>query len=359
MNPFSTITHTSLRALSERTFPPRDFILHPWLQNGETAVVWGPTGAGKSLLCTGIALAVAGGVTVGRWTAPKPRKVLLIDGEMNIQDLLDRTLLLRKGREIPPEANRLIMDNLEFSVRQDQAPGRPFYDLTNEDAQEALAKKIKEAAIELVILDNLTTLTDDLEDENASAAFKGIQKFLLRMKQQDVATILVHHANKAGTDMRGSSALAATFEVVLHLNVPSGHRPGQASFTTEFRKFRARGGDALQPEVWTLEDGRWCIEGAEPEVDTKKRAVLDAVVSERFASQKEIALALNLHDATVSRKLKELEREGLLTEEAKRAHFRSAKEGVDQAADAVSEAHEETPAERLLGLAVTSSIGGA
>jgi uncharacterized membrane protein len=87
------------------------------------------------------------------------------------------------------------------------------------------------------------------------------------------------------------------------------------------------------------------IEGAEPAVDRTKQAVLDAVVSERFVSQAEMAKALGVHEATVSRKLKELEREGLLTEEAKRAHFRAAKEGGDQTADAVSEASEETPAE--------------
>jgi hypothetical protein len=67
-----------------------------------------------------------------------------------------------------------------------------------------------------VVLDNFSTL-GEVEDENQASSFNAIQQFLLQLKVQGVATILVHHANKTGEDFRGSSKLAATFETIIKL----------------------------------------------------------------------------------------------------------------------------------------------
>ena len=66
-----------------------------------------------------------------------------------------------------------------------------------------------------MILDNFSTL-GEVEDENAASSFNAIQQFLLQLKVQGVATMLVHHAGKSG-DFRGSSKLAATFETIIKL----------------------------------------------------------------------------------------------------------------------------------------------
>ncbi len=70
-----------------------------------------------------------------------------------------------------------------------------------------------------MVLDNFSTL-GEVEDENAASSFNAIQQFLLQLKVQEVATILVHHTSKAGDNFRGSSKLAATFETIIQLERP-------------------------------------------------------------------------------------------------------------------------------------------
>jgi hypothetical protein len=76
---------------------------------------------------------------------------------------------------------------------------------------------VRQNAFDLVILDNFSTL-GEVEDENAASSFNAIQQFLLQLKVQGVATMLIHHAGKSGEDFRGSSKLAATFETIVKLS---------------------------------------------------------------------------------------------------------------------------------------------
>jgi hypothetical protein len=92
-----------------------------------------------------------------------------------------------------------------------------------------------------VILDNFSTL-GEVEDENAASSFNDIQQFLLQLKVQGVATMLVHHANKTGEDFRGSSKLAATFETIIKLErLQETYEDGTAQFQVHWDKVRAGG----------------------------------------------------------------------------------------------------------------------
>jgi RecA-family ATPase len=57
-------------------------ILGPILPEKGLAMLYAARGTGKTLVALGIAFAVASGRTFLKWTAPKARRVLLIDGEM-------------------------------------------------------------------------------------------------------------------------------------------------------------------------------------------------------------------------------------------------------------------------------------
>jgi hypothetical protein len=85
-------------------------------------------------------------------------------------------------------------------------------------------------------------------DENAASSFDDIQSFLLKLKTEKVATILMHHTGKSDDTFRGSTKLAATFEVMLHLKRYAGDKDniadrhaisyGQAQFELEWHKLR-------------------------------------------------------------------------------------------------------------------------
>src|SRR5271166_4626139 len=61
--------------------PAREMLLNPILPERSLAMLYAPRGVGKTLLSLSIGLAVAGGCALLRWSAPRQRRVLYVDGE--------------------------------------------------------------------------------------------------------------------------------------------------------------------------------------------------------------------------------------------------------------------------------------
>ena len=207
-------------------------------------MIYSASGVGKSMFALSAALAIAGGGTFLGWK-PDGRKtgsgwrVLYVDGEMHIGDIQERARLLL---EAVPDLNReMVGENLSFLARQHQEPLALFPSITDAEGMAFMRERVRKGSFDLVILDNFSTL-GEVEDENAASSFNAIQEFLLNLKVQGVATMLVHHANKTGEDFRGSSKLAATFETIVlleHLKEETEH--GAAQFRVRWDKVRAGG----------------------------------------------------------------------------------------------------------------------
>jgi AAA domain len=250
-------THASykmptLGQLLDDDFPERQHLLFPWLREQESCMVYSATGVGKSMFALSAAIAIAGGGTLFDWK-PHERsdgcgwKVAYVDGEMHIGDIQERARLLLAA--LPGVDHALARKNLRFLPRQHQEPGTKFPLITDLTGTEVIRSWIQRSALDLVILDNFSTL-GVVEDENAASSFNAIQEFLLTLKTQGVATILVHHANKTGEDFRGSSKLAATFETIIKLEpLREDAEPGTAQFRVRWDKVRAGGPDKTVREV--------------------------------------------------------------------------------------------------------------
>ena len=105
-----------------------------------------------------------------------------------------------------------------------------------------------------VICDNFSTLAE-VADENEAAAMSPVLKFLMRMKQAGRATILVHHSDKTGSNYRGSSKLATTFEIIIGLHRIEGRAAGDgAGFELKWGKYRGKPTAATKDIEVTLED---------------------------------------------------------------------------------------------------------
>ena len=88
--PRRTLRTRTLAGLLNHPFPHRQHLIHPVLRQGESMMLWAPIGVGKTMLGLSIALAVAGGGEFIGWHADTPRRVLLVDGEMAVEDLQER-----------------------------------------------------------------------------------------------------------------------------------------------------------------------------------------------------------------------------------------------------------------------------
>jgi hypothetical protein len=228
----------TMGGLLRGNFPTPEWLLAPILKDGQSCMIWAAPAVGKSLLALSIGLAVAAGGGFGQWSAPGPRKVLLFDGELAMPTLVARIRDLSNaivgGDMEAAESNLLVV------ARNDQADSVEFPDIATPEGLDAVFKMAKGQGAELVIFDNLATLAT-VKDENSAAELTPILKGLLRFKAAGLATLVVHHANKGGSDFRGSSNLATTFEVIIGLTRKHdvlAETTGGARFALDFTKFR-------------------------------------------------------------------------------------------------------------------------
>ena len=313
------------RELAVREWPLREPLISPWLMKGESAMIWAGAGVGKTMLSLSVAALVAGGGSFAGWHSKGGFRVLIVDGEMYGADLVERLNTLTEG--IEGIDREVALDNIEVRARQLQEPGTEFYDIGDKGTQRELMDLIMQRKIDLLILDNVTTLTDTMGDENSVEAIKPVLRFLMDLKQTGVSVILVHHANKSGGSYRGSTAISTTFEVIMGLVRPEDAPMGETAFKLKFDKYRAKATEALVPKIFTLSGPTWQVE--EDEGDLALRLVR-AIRSGRFTTQQDAGFYVDITDKTkVSRVLSRAYGEGLIKKEEVKTIFRAAKEAME------------------------------
>jgi putative DNA primase/helicase len=243
---------------------PREMLLAPILPERSLAMLYAPRGIGKSWLGLTIGLAVASGGSVLRWSAPKPHRVLLVDGEMVLCDLQTRLNLILAGvdTKIPNDGFRVLAaDHTERGIN-----------LSSGEGQQELERHLD--GIDLLILDNLSTLLAS-GSEGASDAWLPMQNWLLKLRRRGVAVLLIHHAGVNGRQ-RGTSRREDALDTVIALRRPLDYSPQEgARFEVHIEKARSLVGDGAVPfeaavESFTTEAGksaiRWMARDLKPSV---------------------------------------------------------------------------------------------
>lgn len=300
------LVRTTKDLLEDKSIRPRQPLLGDWLLERGLALLYAPTGIGKSWLSMAIAATVAGGGNLHTWVAPEPRRVLYVDGEMDVSDLQER---LRIVTEAVSGSREMALCNLMLCARHDQMEGTAFPNLGDDDGREhflALARRLRP---NLIILDNMSTLAS-VAEENEAAAWNPFLKLLQGLQQQGIAVFVVHHANKAG-GYRGSSKIAVPFDTILKLSAdPDAAVVNGASFTLNFEKTRrlvaeARSGISVQFVAGQL--------SFEPIYDAALSEVVAKVRRGEYRWQSEIAADLGVQPPAVSKLKSKAIRVGLIT----------------------------------------------
>ena len=209
--------------------PQREMLLKPILPERSLAMLYAPRGIGKTLLSLSIGLAVASGSPLLRWSAPRPKRVLYVDGEMPLVSLQERirAISVGLGAKIPNDGFRILAaDHTENGIS-----------LGSEDGQIAMEPLLHD--IDLLILDNLSTLCTT-GSESASEAWVPMQNWLIGLRRKGVAVLLVHHAGTNGRQ-RGTSRREDALDTVIALRRPEDYSPEEgARFEVHFEKLRNR-----------------------------------------------------------------------------------------------------------------------
>ncbi len=207
-------------------------VLGKLIREGTLLMVYGPAGAGKTYLMLAMAVAVAYGIEILGWRPPEPAPVVYVDGEMVAtelqQRLKDLMLPILKTLDHPWQPLHIVTPDLQpHGIKPiDTAEGKA-----------ALIDLVKEKGARIVVLDNLSCLTNP-EDDNAAGSWQAVQELLLALRRCKIAVILGHHSGKNG-QQRGTSRRADILDVILKLTPVTDQDDARTRVTIEFEKGRA------------------------------------------------------------------------------------------------------------------------
>jgi putative DNA primase/helicase len=162
-------------------------------------------------------------------------------------------------------------------------------------------------AVDLVVLDNLSSLTTVVRDNDAES-WGPIQEWLLKLRRRGISVLIVHHAGKGG-QQRGTSRREDVLDTSISLRRPTDYSSTEgARFEIHLEKTRGFHGDAAKPFEAKLEthDGKatWTIR----ELEDTNRARVEALLEDGM-SVREIAEETGIPKSTVHRIKKDIEAE--------------------------------------------------
>ena len=214
-------------------FPPREFLLKPWLTTTGLHMIDAKAGHGKTWLTLSVAYAVASGQSLLGWEVMKRGKVLYVDGELP-GDLL-QTRLRMLGPPLP-ETDFVVLSHSQFEMG-----GAMMLDLGTEAGRNMLDAEIERLGINLIILDSVITLVRSVPEgsnDNVIESWRAIQEWSLRHRARGRAVIYLHHQGRSGNPL-GTS----TREVVLDARIKmaideAASNDDESAFKLEFGKAR-------------------------------------------------------------------------------------------------------------------------
>ena len=260
-----------LRAISvEELFafelPEREMLLSPFLPRQGLVMIVAKRGVGKTHIALGIAYAVATGGTFLRWSAPNPKRVLYVDGEMPAVLMQERLKMISSMSNLKPDPRflKLITPDLQDNVMPD---------LATEEGRNMIEEYIED--YDLVVVDNISCLFRS-GSENESDSWQQAQEWALDLRRRGKSILFIHHAGKSGAQ-RGTSKREDILDSVIILKHPEDYKPQEgARFEVHFDKARHfSGDDASSFQVRLLkenESSRWEISN-DPEEELLRKIV--------------------------------------------------------------------------------------
>jgi len=270
--------------------PERGMVLEPPVPEKGLVMIYGARGTGKTQLACGVSYAVAAGTKILKWSAPKPRKVLHVDGEMAAADLRQRFEQIMAGTAVRPDPgmlNILAADLLELGIGN----------LTCPKIQAELDPWLED--VELLVLDNLSSLTAVIRDNDAES-WNPVQHWLLSLRRRGISVVLIHHAGKNG-EQRGTSRREDVLDTSISLRRPSDYTVLEgARFEIHFEKARALHGESVRPFEAKLEVRNGAADWAVRDIEDAELARVKAFTEDGY-SVRDIADEMGLTKSKVQR----------------------------------------------------------
>lgn len=223
---YEQAVRTSLE-LKSLNITPRKLLLGRWLREGDLGFVYGSRGSGKTWLIDAIAARVSTGSDLFEWAVVEAATVLLIDGEMPLDDSRDRINGMNGNERLHVLHHEVLFD--QFGLAMNLADPRE---------QQVITALCVQRNAKLLILDNLSCLFTGMK-ENDADEWEKVLNWLLDLRRRRIAVLIVHHSGRSGEHMRGTSKRedAAFWVIKVEAKELSEDERG-AKFETSFEKER-------------------------------------------------------------------------------------------------------------------------
>lgn len=271
----------TLEELLQREIKPRQMLLDPILPEQGLAMLYAYRGIGKTHLALGIAVAVASGTRFLRWNAPRPRRVLYVDGELPAATLREWLAMIVAGIEegdLAPNALKIITPDFQE---------RAIPDLAMAEGQALVEPYL--AGTDLLVLDNLSSLCR-YGNENEGEGWLPVQAWALGLRRRGMSVLFVHHAGK-NKSQRGTSRREDLLDTVITLKHPADYDPSEGlRCEIHFEKTRSIFGDAAKPFEVRMETGAegravWACRELDDAKQAQAAALFAAKVSVRDVAE--------------------------------------------------------------------------
>lgn len=214
--------------LGESGIPARRKLVGDWLCEADLAFVFARRGLGKTWFSIALACAIAAKNQLGPWSVHSNLPVLYIDGEMPSETICQRIAGLGAS-------DNLTVLNHEVLFHKTGA----VLNLTDPVSQAAMTRLCLKNGFKVLVLDNLSCLFSGVK-ENDADAWEAVLPWLLELRRNRIAVVIVAHSGRDGKSMRGTSRREDAAFSVIRLEDPqeTGELRNGACFLMRFTKDR-------------------------------------------------------------------------------------------------------------------------
>jgi hypothetical protein len=198
----------------------------PWLVEGlllrrDITLLAGAGGTGKSLLVWQICVSVATGTAFAGWTPDKPRKVLVLSGEDDFDEIERRVAVACKAmgvdRAALGDSFRVVLSrNIRIASKgkDGTAEQTPLWDMVR--------WTIQNDGIELLVVDPLMKVSAGMDESSSDDQDTLFEKLRALTEGTDCAILIADHTSKGGiggdqSAVRGSSAKVDASRITMTL----------------------------------------------------------------------------------------------------------------------------------------------
>jgi putative DNA primase/helicase len=290
-------------------YKPKRILLDPWVAEQMLILITGFRGIGKTWFTLTLSDAIANGVRFGPWEVLNNTKVLYLEGEMTVVDVIDRM------KQINPDHKKndrlFIYSDAYATVQHEALPAN----LRDEKWRDEITSILLDGQYKVFVIDNITSLLPGASASDDDT-WSVINYWLRQLRANGVTVILIHHPGKSG-DQLGTSTREFNLDVSLMLQKKPGYKAEDGiDFIVEFTKTRIPFVNLHKIRTLNLnarpdEDGKlcWLYQEAESELTFRVLSLLNDGYNQTIAGEE-----LGINQSRVSRIRKKAIKDGWFTE---------------------------------------------